>query len=298
MAGPKLSLDELQRLQAAEEADGEADGEEDGVLDAEEIARRKLAVKQAREAELRALRSSAVQRGLPRPIVVNSTTHGDGVAASGPEQLIQAEMIAMLQYDSHAHPLHGAPSAVPEYEMMSKDALDAARDMLHEELALVQLEHSDAALPGPEELRTAWTTVFEKLMYLPSKRGYDVVANASKRDQQESIEAMLEADRTNLERDWKRAGRLEKKLDLTIKEHVAQACAARDEIGRLYDAIRQAQMELGACESLAETEAVAVPGRVDRWEGMVRAQAEREQALQARYKELVERREALKTGQR
>ena len=84
-------------------------------------------------------------------------------------------------------------------------------------------------------------------------------------------------------RDAKRAGRLEKKLELLQGGYRKRAAALERKCQALQQTVAGKRIELAAFQALDSAEALARPQRLAAMQRCISEQAEREAALQERY---------------
>lgn len=91
----------------------------------------------------------------------------------------------------------------------------AAKAVLEKETAVVQNELGGADFPGAHA--SAWQEMQTEVVFIPSKKAYGRLSLASKKDVISMREQQLEAIRGQLEKDAKKASKLEKKaMKLTM----------------------------------------------------------------------------------
>ena len=275
------------------------DGMEEDAIDAEA---REAAAAAAAEAAEMAKRSTALQRSLPRPLLVNreaaapptaaeaAALGGDALAAA--DRLLREEVVKMLEADACAYPVKGAPEARKKRPLkpLPPEALAAAREAIAAEAAALA-----AADPPPPaaELAAAAEAAAADLAYVPSQQRYAPLSSASSADQLQSAQQQLQLVKNFMERDAKKAAKLEKKLDVTLGGYKKREGALRAELLRLQQELQQKTIEAACFAKLHSNEALAVPQRLSQMAALVSEQTAREAELQARYKQLSAERQAL-----
>ncbi|KOO27241.1 myb transcription factor [Chrysochromulina tobinii] len=263
----------------------------------------------AHAAEL-AKRSTALQRRLPRPLIVNrqltatagpltsALTSGGAACSSEPgaaawaeaEAMMTEEMVRMLEADASAFPPPGAPEGGKKRKPLKPlppELLESAKAMLAAELEAI-------GGPSADEFATAWEAADAKLAYIPSLQTYAALDSVSAPDRLEAFSQQLQLLRNHMARDQKKATKIEKKLEVTLGGYRKRAKAVAAEIEQQHDAIAEKKLQLNCFERLAQGEALARPQRLGELEALVKAQAEREKVLQTRYAELLRVRQTLR----
>ena len=131
------------------------------------------------------------------------------------------------------------------------------------------------------------------LAYVPSQQRYAPLSSASSADQLQSAQQQLQLVKNFMERDAKKAAKLEKKLDVTLGGYKKREGALRAELLRLQQELQQKTIEAACFAKLHSNEALAVPQRLSQMAALVSEQTAREAELQARYKQLSAERQAL-----
>jgi len=299
----QIALPEL----TADGVDGEAEDEDAMHVEdaAERDIRRKNAAHAAAEAELRR-QTQAIQRGLPRPVAL------DLVSAARPEpelaslnstelaeELVQRELLILLQHDSARYPLekHKGPastsgSMVSPLERFEENELHAASEALQAEVTAVRraMGHSDTAL---EEYIGAWEAVSSDIIFVPSQQRYTRAAALPLAERVAAMQAEFEGLRKDMEREAKRAGKLEQKAGLVTGGLVARQDRLRSEVEEGIKSAAAVKVEIACYKVLHEQEQRVAPERIEALQALVSAASAKEAALQARYREALLRRAAL-----
>ncbi|XP_048479244.1 cell division cycle 5-like protein [Plutella xylostella] len=257
-----------------------------------------------RAAEL-ALRSQAIQRNLARPTSVNSLVlraRSAGAALTPlqrAEELLKAEMCAMLHYDNLHDPspdidkkrlvqLQASHLAYLEqhpYEEFTAEELAAAKLELQKEMEVVKagMGHGELSMDAYTQV---WEECLAQVLFLPGQNRYTRANLASKKDRLESAEKRLEQNRNHMSKEAKKCSKMEKKLRVLTGGYQSRAAALVKQFQELQDQIEQANLELSTFRFLAEQEKHAIPRRIESLTEDVTRQTERERALQKRYAEL------------
>ncbi|XP_047528491.1 cell division cycle 5-like protein isoform X1 [Vanessa atalanta] len=279
------------------EAAGDAPPEDQADADA-----RALREEEERQAAARALRSSALVAGAARPAEVNaSVVRGAGPLTSlqRAEELLKAEMLAMLHYDA----LHDPPPGVDKkrivqlqashlayleqhpYEQFTAEELDEAKEELRKEMEVVRagMGHGDL---GIDAYTQVWEECLAQVLFLPGQNRYTRANLASKKDRLESAEKRLEQNRNHMAKEAKKCSKMEKKLRVLTGGYQSRTASLIKQFQELQDQIEQANLELSTFKFLAEQEKAAIPRRIESLTEDVNRQTEREKQLQKRYADL------------
>ena len=145
-----------------------------------------------------------------------------------------------------------------------------------------------------EEYEEAWESVAGDIIYLPSAQRYVRAASASGAERVASLQAEFEGVRREMEREAKRAAKLEGKVGLVTGGLAARQERLRGEAEAGWAALAEAGVELECFRALHAAEQRAAPERLEALQGLVAAQAARERALQERYGEARRERDDLR----
>jgi len=283
--------------------DGEEPIEED---QADVEAKRAQMEKEAHEREMRK-RSKAIQRELPRPLTLDGMPDQPSAREMGraaPElqhaaQLLAAEMKQILQHDAVKYPLKKdkKPREVPPLESMEEEALREAAFLIEEEAHDVRqgMGHSEMSLG---EYQSVWLACYQDILWLPSAKSYGRAVNATVTDRLESVKGDFERVRGEMEKDAKRAAKLEQKVNLLTGGYSLRAEATQTRVVEQFDQLMAAETELQVFQTLQKQEMAAVPSRMQALKEEVAKQKEREKVYQLKYENLQEqRRQMLVTRQ-
>ncbi|EFJ42818.1 hypothetical protein VOLCADRAFT_107065 [Volvox carteri f. nagariensis] len=261
-------------------------------------------------------KSKAVQRQLPRPLSVDSlpgpkVAASAGVAAGGlrerAEELVAAEMAALLTHDANKYPVKDSradtkkkstgPASRPAgpsgpLEEFDLQELKAADELVQREVAFLRKAWDHTALP-PSDYLDVWLAVHRDLIYLPSRQRYERAASATNVDRIESIKCEFEFVRGDMEREARKAAKLEAKLGLLLTGLQRRHGELSGRIGELWGQVRDAAQELACFKALHERELHAAPERLEALGELLSAAQRREVELQERYKALTRRMEDL-----
>lgn len=301
----EISMPELE----AEQPLGEAPLEEDA---ADADRRRERQEQQRLEVEL-AKRSQPVQRDLPRPPLPQQLAPPDeaqaapaaegeestqGSAASlsqrpasklmqRAEALLFEEMVALATHDAFHFPMKGArpPKKGPELEDIQPAELKAADALLGEEAAALV-----AAAGGAEVLDGALRAAAEEgsvdLAFVPRERKYLDWRMMNKADRLEARTHQFKVAEAQLQKDAKRAKKLEEKLERVLGGYIIKARQAAQKVGALAEERETVAVESEVFRTLSAREDSAIKSRVEDLEEQVQQEKDRNARIQARYKKL------------
>jgi len=256
-------------------------------------------------------RSQSVQRDLPRPLDMNETVLRP-LNAEPPltdlqraEELIKREMLVMMHHDCLETPTaaqagegskkkKGGDRAIVNeashrayldrhpYQQFSEEDMASAKALLAEEMTTVKggMGHGEVSL---EAYTQVWEECLAQVLFLPSQKRYTRANLANKKDRIESLKEQLEANRSHMTREAKRASKIEKKLKVLTGGYQARAAALAKQITDAQESIEQARLELSTFSFLAERESAAVPRRLASITEDVQRQQSREKELQERF---------------
>ncbi|KAI9848043.1 MAG: Pre-mRNA-splicing factor cef1 [Sclerophora amabilis] len=259
----------------------------DGELSVEDAAERDRRNRELREAAERAefrLRTQVLQRGLPRPSVVDIDALIDSTAdISDPiAGAVAKEASLLIANDTLKYPLSGARvngSAKP-LEVFDEEALDNARM----EIILTLNGQGRATV----EFDDAWETLHGSSK-LPGLAGYG-------EDEVDEHQLMIEAFdsiQDSIMENAERGNKTEQKLELHLGGYQKRALTLRQKIVEAGDALAQAKESLDTFHTLQISEEAAIPRRLEALRSEVEFVARREREAQGLYKTRKEELEGL-----
>lgn len=293
----------------------EDEGAEDKVLeeDAADAKARRQREEEERTRQEHLRKSKALQRRLPRPASLDIATSAIKVVSDHAklslrekaDNLLVEEIVALLHHDAAKYPPASgkdkqdkkaktkAAGTVPSLQMFDDDELKAASVLLENEVAYVKKAMDHAAVHQDVYLET-WQNVHRDFIWVPSKSRYERAASATNTERIDSIKADYDAARAEMEREAKRAAKVDAKVNILIGGLQQRDTTMRARISELAEQLQSTQMELECFQSLKERELRAAPDRIEKAQELVLQQRQREIDLQARYKALsLEREEVL-----
>lgn len=201
----------------------------------------------------------------------------------GADKLVSAEMVKMLEADASAHPPKGAPEGAAKKR---KPLKQLPAELLSSACALVADELATMPTIDGAAYEAAWQAADAALGYVPALQRYSRLSAASGEERLAASQQQLQLLRNLMTRDAKRAGKLEKKLEVTLGGYRKRSSALRAQLVGQQQALQEKGIELACFEGLAGRERLARPQRLNALEALVKEQSEREAELQARYAEL------------
>jgi len=309
--------DEEDHVEMQDDANTYIEDQSDVDKRAEEIARL------AREAAL-AKRSTSVKRALPRPQDMNHAVlrplNSDPPLTDlqRAEEMIKREMLMMLHHDALEVPApnqqlggasgkkaaergivgeaaHRAYLDRHPYREYEKEDLEKAKLLMEKEMEVVKsgMQHGDLSLDAYTQV---WEECLAQVLYLPSQQRYTRANLASKKDRIESMEKRLEGNRQHMTKEAKKAAKIEKKLKILTGGYQSRASGLIKQLTDAADQLEQSRLELATFKQLKISETVAIPRRLETITEDVNKQKERENLLQATYREVTFKLEEARQG--
>jgi len=247
--------------------------------------------------------SQAVQRGLPRPALPQtmlfqaSFTPGTGDSQSSAatstvlmqqaESLLHEEMAALVTHDAFAFPIKGAkpPKKAVELEDISINDLKFASEMLDAEVTAFK-EASGGELFASGALHAALDDDLEHFMFLPQAKRYVDWRVIGKTDRLEVAKHTFEVAEAQVQRESKRAKKMEDKLERTLGGYSAKAKQASDKARALHEERETIDVETEVFRTLALREEKAIESRIEELQESVQREKTRNSKLQNRFKAL------------
>ncbi|KAF3189376.1 Pre-mRNA-splicing factor cef1 [Orbilia oligospora] len=259
------------------DAEGEAVAE---VLeeDSEERDKRLKAIREAQERLEFARRTQVVQRGLPRPTVLDIDALYEAFSTSGtsPEDLIQNEMSLLIASDALKFPVQGGkvtgvpkPLSEVEDEHVKKARLEI----------LVELP-ADVLKTMNKTYENGW----ENTYWSGGLPGLDGYGDDEEMDKKNVMKTIFDAVQSNLIKNAEAGNKLEKKLGLTLGGYQKRQQILAQKITEAYSAVLDAKNKLDSFKTLAISEEDAIPRRLDTLRSEVEFVQKREMEAQMMYK--------------
>ncbi|KAI9238657.1 MAG: pre-mRNA splicing factor component-domain-containing protein [Podila humilis] len=232
--------------------------------DAAEIAKRRK----------RLLRLKAVQRDLPRPTVVH--VNGAIVKMENPldeaDRLIQEELTRLVTHDSVAYPpvgskVAGSSQHAIQLEDLSDDYLALARSEVAEEMSGPAAKEKYDAFA--EEFNQVWAQIQEEMQQLQLH--------------QISLSAQFAAKRGMMTKQAAKAGKLEKRLGITLGGLQARSQTLSTQLLAAHEDLQGSELELESFQNLRIMEQSAVERRMEGMTQEVNHLVRRESELQQKW---------------
>jgi len=274
-----------------------ADEDEEAVPMEEDAAEReaRIAAEEAKRLEYEIkMRSSVIQRNLPRPLslahldveLAETTKDPQSVAA----QLIMKEYASLLHEDAKRFPPNrpidsSICTAKPEFSL--EELSEASRMILEEVPALKQsLGHQDATF---QDYADVWTSMDRDMMFSPTSGTYVPKSSMSQEDIIASLKHEFKAIREEMATCANKAQNIEQKIGLVLGGLQKRSRSLTEDINSKIGKMNIAKIEKACYQRLLEREKHAVPARLEYHRSLVQAQEEKERNLQEKYKMIKER---------
>jgi pre-mRNA-splicing factor CDC5/CEF1 len=227
-------------------------------------------------------RSQAVQRGLPLPD--KAAGNLSPLADDDISKIVNDEAQALLEHDIAKY--GKKPTACAPLEDFDESAVIAARNLITTE--------ADAMLQELNLTREDFATVFSEALakehknriFVPSANAQISVDEATKEQQLEAAKATFERVRAEMEKDAKRAAKLEQKCSLLttgLQKRNKELCKG---LRKTIDEIKSLATEAQSYAMLHVQEERSAPSRIEYWLELVEAARAREKVLQSKYETL------------
>ncbi len=188
-------------------------------------------------------------------------------------------------------PAHNS-ALVNSWRVYEEAELLEAQELIAEETAIVQeaMGHSDIT---QEEYRDAWSTAVKDFIYLPMQHKYGRAASATNTDRLDSVRGEYHIALELMKKEAERAAKLESKVAVVTGGLVNREIKLNEQVVELTEKVQAAANENVNFQILSAREQRAGPARCTAAQKLVQEQQEREQKLQQKYKELLDKRDAL-----
>ncbi|KAJ3077202.1 CDC5 cell division cycle 5-like protein [Podochytrium sp. JEL0797] len=267
------------------------------------------------------LRSTAVQRGLPRPLVyypeafepvavpTSPKKKGKGRAASPSrghdssslvDDLILREMERMILHDMVHHPSAGqipvpkslAP-AVPSDLQVTLDELASANALILEEMSRCRVDMEADLKELHDRVDAEWVYIEATTSTDAGTGRWEKVDTTTEQERVANYSRQLDLARESMKRDHAKAQKLEKKLMVTCGGYVARSTKLKRELAEAVKELEEETIKLTSFGVMKGREDVAIGERVEGLKSEVVGLEVREKGLQEKYQSLVEVRDAL-----
>lgn len=300
-------------VEMPEDEEEDADNEDSArVLSVEDAAERDARIKRRQEEEARkalARRSAVVQKGLPRPAVVDADellrrlSATDGEEVEEVQRLMDIEFVRLLEHDSIAYPLPGTihpGSTQSSYEHPDDHHLAIARATIHAELAQSlgfpdaneeQIKEGINLIVREEDVRLdafGWAKIRPGLAYDARSKTWVEPASLSREERIAGFSALLEEDREAMAAQSSKLGKTENKLGVTLGGYQARGKVLAKRLTDAFAELQKTKIDLECFSRLGVNESATGPRRVQALQEEVDRLEKREKLLQSRYRELDE----------
>jgi len=277
--------------------------------DAADTKRRVDEIRAAREEEERKKRSQVLQRGLPRPpVAMKESVEEEGGGGGGgivAQKLIDKEMLDLLKYEEAKFPIKDAKVVVMMtdsgngsgggmLESFKLKELEVASALLKEELNRVKEEigHNPISRVIDDEYNEAREVIMKGMVYVPRQGKYVLLDGSDDggkgemmdEDRLSAAQFEFEGTRKEMEKESKRAAKLESKAGMLIGGLLARHGKLKEEAEQAWQQAESSEIELEAFKQLHAQEQNAAFVRMEELQDLVRAQLKKEKELQERYK--------------
>lgn len=270
--------------------------------DAADTKRRIDRSRAAREDEESKKRSQVLQRGLPRPLVAMIKESDQEEGGEGAQKLINKEMLDLLRYEEAKFPIKDAKVLVMTtgggganggaLESFELKELEKASALLTEEVNRVREETGHSGV-GDDDYNAVREGIMKKMAYVPRRGKYVLLGGGDEgggkgelmeEDQLSAAQFEFEGTRKEMEKEAKRAAKLESKAGMLIGGLVARHGKLKEEAEQAWKQAESAGIELEAFKQLHAQEQNAAFVRMEELQDLVKAQLKKEKELQERYK--------------
>lgn len=268
--------------------------------DANDVLEREAAAIAAEEAAAALRRSKVVQRNLPRPPAESTgpaAASAGGMDATAAEKMIATELAAVLEHDAAAYPVkkEKRPRPVPSIPRVEVEEMEFAAELIAREARAVKsaMGHDDADeedyMQASVAVRGDWIIQAETGKAIPKR-------SAKPADRVAAAAAEHERLRAEMERDAKRAAKLEHKVGLLTAGLQKRSGELAAKLTELAQQLATAEEEHASYLVLHDQEQRAAPARMEQLMELTKAAAERERGLQAAYQSRSEELSALRAS--
>ncbi|KAJ2489941.1 Pre-mRNA-splicing factor cef1 [Coemansia sp. RSA 2050] len=303
LPAPKNELEIVVPEAAPEPENQSAESAAQAVEDQADVERRmeKMRIEEAK-LEMRR-RTRCVQLGLPRPSAMPAGALAVAADPSIPEAvlgLISDEMRALVLSDARKYPVPDMPLLRParpsdaQLDDIADSLLERARLLVDEEMNSIRDDvrelYQQLAKPAGLDV---WQAAESAETWLPQAKRFVATEKVSNAEWIEKHRLDLASRRELMAEEAARAGKIEKKLGVTLGGYQARSKALDGKIAEAYKAFEQAKLDSEAFGALYAAEQAIIPARIEKARAELRKVEARESHLQGEYKELIERRNAL-----
>ena len=248
----------------------------------------RLAAEKAKALEHeRRLRSSAIQRNLPRPYSlqglpkvatqIESLSDPHDIA----KELVRAEMVALYQLDAERFPPN-----MPIDDSISMKTHEFSYEELKEASERIDEETSTNHLS--ETFEETWNRCRERIAFSPALQQYVDRHTMSEEDIYNSLREEYETIQKQTLHYMNTASSIEQKLSVMLQGLKKRSNMLRDEIRTASEKVKIATIDKSCYSHLLHQERAAIPSRVEYYKDLISKQEQKEGTLQERYKALTQ----------
>lgn len=277
----------------------EGNQQDDLVEDAADRAKRLAAEEEERRQQEFRRQSQVIQKEYPRPYLPNTiklpqdTLPSDAELAEV-ERTVFEEMLGMVIYDAVHHPIKGVkpPKRAADRVELADEEMARARKIAEQEAAVQREALGWTEGPPMDEVTKTLQEQASHFLYLPSSKSYVDVKSVPKAEKIASLKAQFEKIRGQLERDSKKAQKLEQRTGLLTNGYATKVKGSQKRIDKLHEDRSQLRHELEVFRVLAEQEQGATTARVEAAKELADKEKSRNKRLQTKYAALLRAKEA------
>ena len=169
-----------------------------------------------------------------------------------------------------------------------------AHQLIEDETAYVQnaMGHADIS---QEEFREAWSTTVKDFIYLPMQHKYGRAASATNTDRLDSVRGEYHNAFGLMQKEAERAAKLEKKVSTVTGGLLNREIKLNQQIAEFTEKVQSVANDVLSFQTLSAREQHAGPARRAAAHDLVKMQLDREQKLQLKYKNLLDRKDVLQS---
>lgn len=234
------------------------------------------------------LRSSSIQRKLPRPNSLQGLPKAmkqkDIASLTDPSdiarELVRAEMVALFHMDAERF-----PPGMPIDDTLSTKKHEFTYEEIEEAAKRIETEaSSSAAAVDYDRFQEMWTQCREGIMFSPSLQKYVERSTMSKEDIERSLKEEYEATKKEALACMNTAMKIEQKVSVMLQGLKKRSTMLKDDIQKTSEKVKIASIDKACYSQLYAQEKAAIPSRVQYYKDLISQQEQKEHLLQERYK--------------
>eukprot|EP00457_Paulinella_chromatophora_P002007 gb/GEZN01002010.1/.p1 GENE.gb/GEZN01002010.1/~~gb/GEZN01002010.1/.p1 ORF type:complete len:798 (+),score=178.29 gb/GEZN01002010.1/:59-2452(+) len=238
-------------------------------------------------------RPQTVQRGLPRPQVVNFLMREQ---ADKVKSLLAQEVVSMLKHDLVAYPLipeDGSKTKKPKKEEVFLDQFTPEELKRANELVAEELDDG-VGVPRGEVVDTFWHEVNEDVLFLPSQKSYGMLSTVEEPEQLEALKQHFNLLKQHAIAQEAKTDKALPRATIPIQGYMLRKRKLAEAMAELNSELSDGETDLLSFQGLQTAENVAIPNRLMELQRLVQTNSKKESELQERYSQLIEQRKALR----